>query len=111
MKHITYAQKSLLVGDEAADVLLQYAAFLAANGSADNVEIRGVGVDGEEVVATLVLGNGIDLMAETTRSVLPEPDNSAALAYMRERSSAIEGTTARSPVPTSPSDFGDLDEV
>lgn len=29
MKHLTYAEKSLLVGDEMADVLLEYAARLA----------------------------------------------------------------------------------
>lgn len=110
MKHVTYAQKSLLMGDDVADALLAYAALLADAGSADNVEVKGVGVDGEEVVATFVLGNGIDLMAETTRSGLPEPDNSSALAYIRDRSQAITNVETHVPVATTPSDFGNLDE-
>ena len=111
MKHVTYAQKSLLLGDDIADELLAYAAQLADSGSADNVEVHGVGVDGEEVIATFVLGNGIDLMAETTRSELPEPDNSTALAYIRERSQAIHSVETHVPVATKPSEFGDLDDA
>jgi hypothetical protein len=107
---VTYAQKSLLMGDDVADALLAYAALLADTGSADNVEVRGVGVDGEEVVATFVLGNGIDLMAESTRSQLPEPDNRQALAYIRDRSHAITSVETHVPDATKPSDFGDLDE-
>lgn len=110
MKHLTYAQKSLLVGDELADALLEYAAMVAASGGADNVEIRGYGVDGEEVVGTLMIGNGIDLMAESTTSPLPEPDNAAALEYLRSRGAAIEKDNHHQPVPGDPSAFGQLDE-
>lgn len=110
MKHVTYAQKSLLVGDDVADELLAYAAQLADSSSADNVEVHGIGVDGEEVIATFVLGNGIDLMAETTRSQVPAPDNSEALAYIRERMRAIENVEKHVPVASKPSDFGDLEE-
>lgn len=110
MKHVTYAQKSLLMGDDVADELLAYAAQLADAGSADNVEVNAVGIDGEEVTATFVLGNGIDLMAETTTSQLPEPDNSAVLAYIRERSETIRASESHVPVVTTSSDFGDLDE-
>src|SRR5690606_7909118 len=48
-------RQGLLVGDEAADILLRDAAVLADQGSADTVELRAFGADGQEVVATLLL--------------------------------------------------------
>ena len=85
MKHVTMAEKSLLVGTEVADLLTQYAALLAQLRGGDAVTLRAYGIDGEEVEATFVLNSGVVLMAESTRSPLPEPDNSAAVAYLRER--------------------------
>ena len=41
MKHVTYSDKSLLVGDIAADLLMRYAAALANTNGADTVDIRG----------------------------------------------------------------------
>jgi hypothetical protein len=83
MKHITFGEKSLLVGDAAADALLEYAAFLASDARGDTVEIRAIGSDGDDVTATFLLGPGATLMAETANTNLPEPDNTAALEYMR----------------------------
>lgn len=57
MKHVMYANKSLLMGDEAADLLAEYAAALAEYGHADNVVLRAVGADGTEVDATFVLNS------------------------------------------------------
>ena len=82
MKHVTYSEKSLLIGDRAADVLTEYAAALGDHGKADSVTLSGVGVDGEEVEATFVLNSGTVLMAESTESKLPEPRNDAAIKYM-----------------------------
>src|ERR1700709_602410 len=85
MKHITYSDKSVLVGDEAADALLEYAALLGRKTSADTVQLAIIGPDGNEGVATFLLNSGAVIMAESTNSALPEPDNSEALAYMKER--------------------------
>ncbi len=85
MKHITYADKSLLVGDDAADTITEYAALLPAEGSADTVTLAGYGADGDDVEATFVLDQGTTLMAETTHSSIPEPDNADAVAKMREK--------------------------
>ncbi|MGC5172255.1 hypothetical protein ACLQ2Q_16580 [Microbacterium sp. DT81.1] len=85
MKHITYAQKSLLVGDAAADALVEYAVALAKNASADTVTLKAFGVDGADVEATFVLDAGTIVMAETTKSSIPEPDDSEAVEYMREQ--------------------------
>jgi hypothetical protein len=85
MKHLSMADKSLLVGDEAADTLLEYAALLARLSSGDSLRLRAIGADGDEVTATLLLNSGTVLIAETSTSSLPEPDNGAAVSYMRGR--------------------------
>lgn len=96
MKHVTFADRSLLVDDETADLLLVYAAALARRGEADAVDIRAFSSVGDEVTATLLLDVGAPLMAETTHSVLPDPDNGPALSYMREQVARL------SPIATNP---------
>jgi hypothetical protein len=99
VKHITYSDKSLLVGDEAADVLLEYSALLGRHGSADTVTLRGFGADADEVDATFVLNQGTVLMAETSHTSMEEPDNAEAVMEMREKMLRL-----MSPRPVSPSD-------
>jgi hypothetical protein len=89
MKHITYADKSLLVGDAAAEAITEYAAALASHGSADTVTLSAYGADGDDVEATLVLDAGTVLMAESTHSSIPEPDNAAAVQDMRSKTSLL----------------------
>ena len=79
------ADKSFLVGDDVAETLIRYAALLGKVGSADSVSIRSLGIDGELVEALFLLNSGTVLMAESTHSDLPEPDNSDALQYMRDQ--------------------------
>jgi hypothetical protein len=83
MKHVTYAEKTLLVGDEMADVLLEYAAQLSSDGDGEALDVRAISGDGDEVVATFLLGGGVPLMAETTTSTLPEPDNAELVERVR----------------------------
>ena len=85
MKHVTIADKSLLVGDAVAETLIRYAALLGQRSSADSVTIRSIGVDGEQVDALFLLNAGTVMMAESTSSTLPEPDNDDALAYMQDQ--------------------------
>lgn len=85
MKHITYSDKSLLVGDIAADTLTEYGAVLARHSSADTVHLNVIALDGREVSATFVLGPGSTLMAESSTSGEAEPDNTRAEKYMRDR--------------------------
>jgi hypothetical protein len=84
MKHITFGDKSLLIGDDAADAVLSYAARLATENKGDTVDIHAISSDGDEVTATFLLGPGVTMMAETTNTTLPEPDNTTAIEYMRE---------------------------
>jgi len=79
------ADKSLMIGDEAADLLLEYAALLAQIGRGDSVRLRAFGIDGEEVTVGFLLNSGTVLLTETSTSTLPEPDNREAERYMRQR--------------------------
>jgi len=85
MMHLTFADKNLMTGDVVADLLMEYTAALATDGSADTVKVRCIGADGADVTATFVLGEGTPLMAETSPSTQSEPDNSTAITYMRDR--------------------------
>lgn len=90
MQHLTVADKSVLIGDRIADALVRYAAHLGNTKSADDVTVRALGVDGEEVDLHLLLNSGVTLASESTDSLLPEPDNSAALAYIDEHLADFE---------------------
>lgn len=90
MKHLTMADKSLLVGDDAADLLVRYAALLAKMQSGDTVTLLAYGVDGAEVEAMFLLNSGTTLMSESTQSELPEPDNADQVAYLRDKIAAFE---------------------
>jgi hypothetical protein len=92
MKHITVADKSLIVGDDAADLLISYATLLAESGHADNIELRAISGDGDEVLVTFLLNAGITIVAETIHTSQPEPDNNPAVTYLQ---SAIAKLTAK----------------
>jgi len=85
MKHLTYADKSLLIDDATADALLEYAALLARAGDADSVTVSAYGADGQSVEATLLLDAGAPVMSETTHSTMNEPENPTALSYLQEQ--------------------------
>lgn len=85
MQHLTVADKSLLIGDKAADLLLEYSALLGRISSADAIRLHAIGADGDEVVAGLLLNGGTVLVVETSTSTLPEPVNAEVEAYMRDR--------------------------
>lgn len=89
MKHITYSDKSLLLGDTTADLLLEYAAALGTDNTADTVTVNAMSSDGDDVEATFLLGEGAPLMAETSTTKVPEPDNGEADTYMREKINAL----------------------
>ncbi|BDZ44373.1 hypothetical protein [Naasia aerilata] len=83
MKHLTYSNKSMLVGDIAADLMVEYAATLAHKRDGDTVSLNVINADGNEAEAIFLLDTGAPLMAETVNSSLPEPGNAEAEAYMR----------------------------
>jgi|GEM_PF-937756 len=85
MKHVTYSDKSLLIGDEAADVLIEYAALLGREGGADTVDLRAISSAGDETTATFLLNAGSVLMVETATTKVEEPDNNGAILEMHAR--------------------------
>jgi hypothetical protein len=97
MKHLTYADQSFLIGDEAADTLIRFSALLAEKDHADAVSLQALGNDGDAIVVSLVLGSGTNLMAATTSSTLPEPDNKEALDYMNEKTRLLTSTPHAQP--------------
>jgi hypothetical protein len=97
MKHVTFGEKSLLMDDETADWLIEYATALGVAGSSDHVTVSAVGADGNEVVATFLLNGGTELMAESSTSEMQPPANEEAVRYMQERTSAL-----RNPPPAQP---------
>lgn len=85
MMHVTFAAKSLFMGDDAADVLLEYAKVLADQGRADRVTLRAIGAEGHEVDVDMLLDSGTIIAAESTNSDVIPPDNSENVAEIRRR--------------------------
>lgn len=97
MMHVTYDGKSVLMHDDPATLLLEYAAELGSRHSADVVNVEAVNLDGNVLTVGYLLNDSSELTAETTTSGLDVPPNEEAVAYMRER---IE--TLRNPPPSQP---------
>ena len=89
MKHVSYADKSLFMGDDAADTLLEYARLVADNERADTVTLRSISTDGNTVEASFLLDASASLMVESTNSEMEAPDNTEAVQDMKERIEAI----------------------
>jgi hypothetical protein len=89
MKHVSYADKSLFMGDEAADTLLEYARLVADSQRADTVTLRSISPDGNTVEASFLLDASTILMVESTNSEVEPPDNSEVVKEMQERIDAI----------------------
>lgn len=110
MKHVSYADKPVLVGDDAADTLIEYARVLAEHREADTVTLRAVSPDGNTVEATYLLNPSTILMIETTNSELEPPDNDEAVRRMRNRIEALERPVSPEPAPpfvAAPQDYTD----
>lgn len=84
MKHVTYADKSLLLDDETADLLIEYAVALGAAGRTDSVVAQATDSSGHDVEATFLLNGGTEMMTESARTSREALDNTAAIAYLRE---------------------------
>jgi hypothetical protein len=98
MMHLTFSDKDLLVGDEVADLVVEYTAALVRASSADTVNITAYGADGDKVTAKLLLETGAPLMVETSHTDLPEPDNTEVTEYMRERLARLEDSSPVQPM-------------
>ena len=89
MKHVTFGDKAVLMGDEAADTLLEYARVLADTAHADSVTLCAISPDGNTVDAAFLLSASAVLMVESTNSDVEAPDNAEAVREMRDRIDAV----------------------
>lgn len=85
MKSITYAEKSWLLGDAAADIVVEYAVLLARTNSADSVDVNALSPSGESHRLTLVIGPATMMTSASEENAGEEPDNEDAVAVIRER--------------------------
>lgn len=83
MKHVTFADKSLLMGDDAADTLLEYARVIAGRDQTDSVTLSSISSDGNTVDASFLLNAHSVLLIESTNSEVEPPDNAEAVRQMR----------------------------
>lgn len=107
MKHVTFADRSLFMGDAAADTLLEYARLLADARGADSVTLRSISSDGNAVDASFLLNAHTVLMIESTNSEMQPPDNHAATREMQDRIDALSRPeSAQAEDPWTVSDYG-----
>lgn len=79
------ADKSLLMDNRSADLLLAYAALVAQIGRGDHVSLQAIGIDGQEVEVGFLLNSGTVMLIESSTSTLPAPDNHAGIEYMQQQ--------------------------
>jgi hypothetical protein len=91
------ADKSMLVGDDAADLLLTYASLIGQVGRADTVTLNAIDGGGDEVVVGFLLNSGTALVIQTSTASFREPDNAEAIGYMRDRIASYGPSDTRSP--------------
>jgi len=85
MKQLSYDGGTWLLGDEAADALLDYAVSLGRRSGADSIEVSVLDGDGQPEQLTLLIGPATMMTAGTSRSRASEPDNRDAIAEMTRR--------------------------
>jgi hypothetical protein len=98
MMRLTFADRTFLLGTEAAELVVHYAAALARAHTADTIKVRAYGTDGGNVEALLLLNEGAPIMVETSNSRLPEPDNEQAVEYMRGRMQTVAAPRQALPI-------------
>lgn len=102
MKHLYYGGKQLLVDDEIAEGLIEYAAALARSGGSDTITVQALGADGDEVEATMVLNANSQVIAETSHTRAVAPSDPAAVAYLRVHTRLIDSPPPALPETGSP---------
>jgi len=90
MRRIRYSGDTVLLGDEAADALMDYAARLARDDSAVSLAIRAIDDRGVENAVDILVGPATMMTATHVESDLPEPDNSAMVAELARRFSLLD---------------------
>lgn len=89
MKHVTYGEKAHFLGDDAAEMLMEYASALGNADRFDTVTLRAVDGHGNSVEATFLLNPSTVMLMESSSSDMAEPENTAGTDYMRRQISRL----------------------
>lgn len=103
MKHVTYGEKAHFLGDEAAEMLMEYASALGDADRTDTVTVNAVDGHGNSVEATFLLNPSTVMLMESSSSDMDEPANEAAMEYMRIQTSRMLSPPEIRPEDESPS--------
>jgi hypothetical protein len=90
MKELFYAGGSVIISDDMASALLEYATALAAIVKADVVEIPAVSRDGAQGSAQMLLGPASQLWATATSKDGMELDDSDDIRILKTKSGMIQ---------------------
>ena len=85
MKRVHYVDGSVIVSDEIALALLEYAQVLALNEKSDVVSVPVVGESGNTGLAQFLIGPASQLLSTPVAHDGPEPDSAAAVLELRTR--------------------------
>ncbi|MGN6127381.1 MAG: hypothetical protein ACTHON_12490 [Humibacter sp.] len=93
MKQLVVAGAGFLLGDDAADTVVDYATVLTRLSSADAIELRARTVDGRDTTVYFVLNSATSVLALSVADDGSEPDNRAPVSYMRQAIERIDPST------------------
>ena len=83
MKHIHYDATTILVGDDVADAVIEYAAALSGGDRADTVEVPAVAPDGTMTTTKILIGPASELVVEDAEDDVLEVDDTQFVARLR----------------------------
>jgi len=106
MKTIHYAGDAVLLNDELADAVVEYAAALARAGSSAELTVPVVNEDGSILSASMLLGPASQLIATPAPGVKEAAADPELLDEIT-RQTALIGTTTAEPIDTAPVDGAD----
>ena len=106
MKTIHYAGDAILLNDELADAVVEYAAALARVGSSAELSVPVVIEDGSVLSASLLLGPASQLIATPTPGAKETGADPEILAEIFKQTALI-GTIKAEPIDTLPVDMAD----
>lgn len=93
---ISYAGDTVIAGDEAATTLMDLASILAKHQTSDEVLLNTIQASGEPGVSRFLIGPASQIIISTLVTSLAEPDNTEAIAGMRQKIRDLQGYEVRS---------------
>jgi hypothetical protein len=83
MKHIHYDATTILVGDDVADAVIEYAAALAGGDRADTVDVPAVAHDGTMTTTKILIGPSSEIVIQDAEEDELEMDNGEFVGRLR----------------------------